>query len=573
MLTATVFSSGAIIASKLLHIDTNSFYAGVDVNAMANSGGTALMFAAVAGHLETCKVIQQLSYIHYTTQAFAVHSIHTQNAHTVSTRKLACMLGYCTWTTLVLLDAGAKVNTAVAATPEYLDYIAEQLKEGTEGAEPHKDGVTSLMLAAQYGHADVVRLLLKHGADIDVKVCCSSDAPHDSSVYNALPNAVITMPDGTCLATAGTNTLASTVSGSTTTTAIAAAGVMHASSSWYDDEDVTALQEAVRGSFLEAATALVEAGADPNQAYADDAGNTQNMLYDIKHANNDGARTNSVRHAVSACCVVLVWSASDQNLISNVKFVLYAVSCAHAHTAEGGLTTLTAAVAKNLPKVVEKLLTVVDKDYINKKSDQGITPLLFAANQVRSPFAVQSTLLIVTAPLYSTALLMLPKPYVCFTAACHCITTTTHMILLESSLQKCYCTPTAASQAHTTVNTASSGYAGMVKALIKAGADVDTVDADETTALMASAASAHLEVVEVTVLKEKYADYLTETADGGAASTALMDKAIADAQSMVALLTRSGADPELKCKEGKTAKDYGAPPETKAAAGGLADEL
>jgi ankyrin repeat protein len=37
----------------------------------------------------------------------------------------------------------------------------------------------------------------------------------------------------------------------------------------------------------------------------------------------------------------------------------------------------------------------------------------------------------------------------------------------------------------------------MVKALITAGADVDTVDADETTALMASAASAHLEVVEV----------------------------------------------------------------------------
>jgi ankyrin repeat protein len=31
---------------------------GVDVNAMANSGGTALMFAAVAGHLDTCKVMQ-----------------------------------------------------------------------------------------------------------------------------------------------------------------------------------------------------------------------------------------------------------------------------------------------------------------------------------------------------------------------------------------------------------------------------------------------------------------------------------------------------------------------------------
>jgi ankyrin repeat protein len=51
-----------------------------------------------------------------------------------------------------------------------IQHDIQQLKEGTEGAEPHKDGVTSLMLAAQYGHADVVRLLLKHGADIDVKV-------------------------------------------------------------------------------------------------------------------------------------------------------------------------------------------------------------------------------------------------------------------------------------------------------------------------------------------------------------------------------------------------------------------
>jgi ankyrin repeat protein len=55
------------------------------------------------------------------------------------------------------------------------------------------------MLAAQYGHADVVRLLLKHGADIDVKVCTHLAVPYDSLVYNVLPTAVVTMLDGACL--------------------------------------------------------------------------------------------------------------------------------------------------------------------------------------------------------------------------------------------------------------------------------------------------------------------------------------------------------------------------------------
>jgi hypothetical protein len=41
------------------------------------------------------------------------------------------------------------------------------------------------------------------------------------------------------------------------------------------------------------------------------------------------------------------------------------------------------------------------------------------------------------------------------------------------------------------------GYGEIVKALVKAGADVDTVDQDDTSALMASAASAHLEAAEV----------------------------------------------------------------------------
>jgi hypothetical protein len=70
--------------------------------------------------------------------------------------------------------------------------------------------------------------------------------------------------------------------------------------------------------------------------------------------------------------------------ISTILCAVCCVLCAvcTSCTAEGGMTTLIAAVAKDLPQVVEKLLTVVDKDYINKQTDQGITALLYAANQV-----------------------------------------------------------------------------------------------------------------------------------------------------------------------------------------------
>lgn len=52
---------------------------GNDPNAMANSGGTSLMFAAGAGHLEAAKV---------------------------------------------LLDAGADVNAKLKATPEFLEQVS-----------------------------------------------------------------------------------------------------------------------------------------------------------------------------------------------------------------------------------------------------------------------------------------------------------------------------------------------------------------------------------------------------------------------------------------------------------------
>jgi ankyrin repeat protein len=52
-------------------------------------------------------------------------------------------------TTRLLLDSKADVNVVVQATPEYIEQVAKAIAEGKEDVEPHKDGVTALMVAAQ----------------------------------------------------------------------------------------------------------------------------------------------------------------------------------------------------------------------------------------------------------------------------------------------------------------------------------------------------------------------------------------------------------------------------------------
>jgi ankyrin repeat protein len=96
---------------------------GLTVNAAANSGGTALMFAAGAGHFE---VVQ------------------------------------------ALLAAGADPNAVVAATSEYIEQVVAAVAEGKTDVETHKDGITALMLAAESGHLEIAQLLVEQGAIVDV---------------------------------------------------------------------------------------------------------------------------------------------------------------------------------------------------------------------------------------------------------------------------------------------------------------------------------------------------------------------------------------------------------------------
>ena len=92
----------------------------IDVNAIAKSGGTALMFAAGGGHKEL---------------------------------------------TSLLISAGAAVNIVVNATPEYIVQVTKAIAEGKED-EHHKNGVTALSIAAAGGHLDTVKILVEAGANI-----------------------------------------------------------------------------------------------------------------------------------------------------------------------------------------------------------------------------------------------------------------------------------------------------------------------------------------------------------------------------------------------------------------------
>lgn len=134
---------------------------GLDLNQIAHSGGTAVMFAAGGGHNETCRL---------------------------------------------LIEKGADLNVVVKATPEYIEQVAKAIAEGKEDVEPHKDGVTALLVAAQGGHLGAVKMLVEAGAEVDV----------------------------------------------------------------VDDEDFTPLLSAIKGNYGEVAAYLVEHGANPNDVFVDE---------------------------------------------------------------------------------------------------------------------------------------------------------------------------------------------------------------------------------------------------------------------------------------------------------------
>ena len=196
----------------------------------------------------------------------------------------------------LLLEHGADVNIVVHATPEYIEQVIEAIAEGREDVEPHKDGVTALMVAAQGGHMESVRLLVEAGAAVDVM----------------------------------------------------------------DDEDVTPLLNAVKGNFAQVSEYLVQHGANPNDEYVDEKKESHNLLMDAVAVNNTafslllldkGATTTHV----DADGVTVLTQAAFQGQLAVVNKLL-SLNADDTIANKEGINPLIAASSEGHTEVVKVLL-------------------------------------------------------------------------------------------------------------------------------------------------------------------------------------------------------------------------
>lgn len=269
----------------LLFCDRIFISKGIEVNKIANSGGTALMFAAGGGHNET---------------------------------------------TRLLLDFKADPNVIVQAKPEYILQVIQKIADKKEDAEPHKDGVTALHVAAQGGHIGTVKMLVDAGAVIRVA----------------------------------------------------------------DDEEMTPLLNAVKGNYGNVASYLVQQGADPNDVFVDEKAKKHNLLMDaVVVSNKEFAlllieKGANISHA-DAEGVTVTTQAAYQGLLSIVEALIAKGADVTVMNNEG-INPLIAAASEGHHEIVKALLTHGKGD-VNAKDKDGTNALMAAS--VRGHKEVVSQLL------------------------------------------------------------------------------------------------------------------------------------------------------------------------------------
>mmetsp|Transcript_13022 Transcript_13022/g.21674 ORF Transcript_13022/g.21674 Transcript_13022/m.21674 type:complete len:246 (-) Transcript_13022:2409-3146(-) len=138
---------------------------GVDVNAKARGGWTALMYAAEKGHTDTVKYLVEEAGAN-------VHEI--ENAYGRAAIEMAVSNGHADTVEYLIGQAGATVggralgSAALNGYTVIVEYLIKQA--GIDVDYKDNDGWTALMFAANSGRIDTVKYLVEQaGANVELK--------------------------------------------------------------------------------------------------------------------------------------------------------------------------------------------------------------------------------------------------------------------------------------------------------------------------------------------------------------------------------------------------------------------
>jgi len=485
---------------------------GADVDFMHQEAVTALMYAAAGGHVATAKSLIDAGAV--------VNKLHSN----LGSALLEAATAGSAEAMELLIDSGADVAladkdgvTAVMSAASQGHYPCTQMLidvlKKTMTAEDFttyinkfsESGGSAVMFSAGAGKNNVTQILIDSGADINAIAQATPeylDALAEAIEKGTLPEDQEPHVDGvTALHVAAQGGHLDTIQ------LLIEAG---AEVEVKDEEDRSALLLAVKGNYGEVASMLVQHGADPNTPYVDDEGESHNLLMDAIIVEN-------IEFAV-----LLIQNGAD---IGNED--------------EHKVSTLLQASHRGLTEVVKALLEKnSDKEYLNKPSDEGITPLIAASSEGHLDIV---------------------------------------MLLLGVNAEV-----DAKDEDQTTAVMAASarGHIPIAEALIAAKADVNLQNVDGHTALM----FAYNGKSQVETLFERYRQFVDETqvendssqkmiggseveeqkdddlVDGGTGP--IIEEALKNHTNLVDMLLKAGADDSLKDKEGHAAKDFDFKPDT-----------
>eukprot|EP00977_Amphora_coffeiformis_P016740 scaffold5278_cov128-Amphora_coffeaeformis.AAC.6 len=160
-------SPGARLVGAASDGDKNAIKAllkdeGVDVNVRDWDDLTALVPAASAGHLDICKYLVGEGI-----------DVNAADKDGITALMEASIMGHVK-VVEYLIEAGATYDQTaesditalwLAAGEGRVDVMKVLLEKGADASNARSDGITALMTASVGGHADAIQLLLEHGAD------------------------------------------------------------------------------------------------------------------------------------------------------------------------------------------------------------------------------------------------------------------------------------------------------------------------------------------------------------------------------------------------------------------------